>query len=233
MTATAVLASGGLDSAALLADLATRGAVHPIYVRAGLPWEHEEIGALRSFTDALVADGEPIEPVVELSVAGAALYGDHWSLTGQVPAYDEPDETVYLPGRNVILLGLAGVWCATHGVNTIALGTLGGNPFADATPEFFDSYARLLSEALGHELHVEAPFRGLGKEELVRRFSHLPLGLTLTCMAPVNGVHCNACNKCRERREAFEAAGVADPVLYAPDPGQPDLGQPDLGQEVA
>ena len=42
----AVLFSGGLDSAVLLADLAERGAVLPIYVRAGLAWEDEEAACL-------------------------------------------------------------------------------------------------------------------------------------------------------------------------------------------
>ena len=39
MTATAVLASGGLDSAALLAETASVGVAYPIYVEAGMVWE--------------------------------------------------------------------------------------------------------------------------------------------------------------------------------------------------
>jgi 7-cyano-7-deazaguanine synthase len=105
-------------------------------------------------------------------------------------------------------------------VRSMALGTLGDNPFADATAEFFQDYARLLSSALGQPLEVQAPFRGTGKAELVRRFFQLPLGLTLTCIAPVAGIHCGACNKCRERREAFDDAGVTDSAAYAPRSGR-------------
>ena len=227
MTASAVLVSGGLDSGALLALLAARGPVHPIYVRAGLPWEEQELEALKTFVDALLERSTLLEPVVELSVGGDALNGDHWSMTGRVPEYDEPDEAVYLPGRNVILIGLAAVWCSTRGVNSIAIGTLDCNPFSDGTPEFFENYGRLLSGALDHPLVVEAPFRGMGKAELVRRYAHLPLGLTLTCMAPIAGVHCGACNKCRERREAFSDAGVTDSATYA---SHRNTGR---GQEVA
>jgi 7-cyano-7-deazaguanine synthase len=227
MSASAALVSGGLDSGALLALLANRGPVHPVYIRAGLPWEEQELEALTAFTDALLERGIPLEPVVELSVGGDALYGDHWSMTGQVPEYDEPDEAVYLPGRNVILIGLAAVWCSNRGVNSIAIGTLDCNPFSDGNPEFFENYGRLLSGALNHPLVVEAPFRGMGKAELVRRYADLPLGLTLTCMAPIAGVHCGACNKCRERREAFYDAGVTDSATYAPNR---DTGR---GQEVA
>ena len=215
MSASAALVSGGLDSGALLAYLAQRGPVHPIYVRAGLPWEQQELAALNAFVAAMVNKGTRLEPIVELSVGGETLYGDHWSLNGQVPEYDDPDEAVYLPGRNVMLIGLAAVWCSTHGINTIAMGTLDCNPFADATPEFFGDYARLLSDALSHPLTIETPFRAMGKAELVSRYSKLPLGLTLTCMSPQGGVHCGACNKCRERREAFGQAGIPDSVEYA------------------
>ena len=45
----AVLASGGLDSAVLVADLASEGRqVTPIYVRFGLAWEDVEVGHLRA-----------------------------------------------------------------------------------------------------------------------------------------------------------------------------------------
>lgn len=36
---TGVLLSGGLDSAVLLADEASGGEVHPIYISVGLAWE--------------------------------------------------------------------------------------------------------------------------------------------------------------------------------------------------
>ena len=220
MSGSAALASGGLDSAALIAHLAGSGPVHPVYVRAGLPWEDQEVAALRTFCSALSNGREPIRPVVELSVSGTQLYGDHWSMSGAAPGYDEPDETVYLPGRNVMLIGLAAIWCASRGIERIALGTLAGNPFADATEEFFGGYGQLLSTALGLRITVTAPFRHLGKAELVRNYAHLPLDLTLTCMAPRGGVHCDACNKCRERREAFAEAGVADGAAYSTLPGR-------------
>ena len=50
------------------------------------------------------------------------------------PAYDTPDEDVYLTGRNLVLLTKAGVLAARHGAHRIALGPLAGNPFPDARP---------------------------------------------------------------------------------------------------
>ena len=209
-----VLASGGLDSSVLIAKLAAGAEVYPIYVRCGFAWEEMEIEALRSFLDAL---HEPSAmPITVLSAPTGVLYGDHWSVTGaRVPGADEPDENTYLPGRNILLISLAAIWASTHGVSRIAIGSLGGNPFPDATPEFFESFARALRMGLGHDVTIEAPLRGFHKEDLIKLFKDLPLELTLTCMAPKGARHCGQCNKCFERRQAFQKAGVADRTIYA------------------
>jgi 7-cyano-7-deazaguanine synthase len=214
----AVLASGGLDSAVLLADLAREYTVFPVYVEAGLHWEARERRALDAYLAAI--KGENLQPLTVLEMPVRNLYGRHWSMTGEAPAYDQPDETVYLPGRNVLLIGVTAVWCALHDVSAIAIGSLDHNPFPDATPAFFADYGRLLSGALDHPLTVLAPYRQQEKARIIARFPDLPLHLTLTCMAPVekDGVlfHCGACNKCRERREAFRDANVPDRTAYLP-----------------
>ncbi|MGO9058785.1 MAG: 7-cyano-7-deazaguanine synthase [Candidatus Binataceae bacterium] len=213
MSAIAVLASGGLDSSVLVADQARSAEVYPIYVQWGLAWEATERAALQSFLAAL--NDRSAMPLTTLSVPITAMYGDHWSLTGKgVPGLEEPDSAVFLPGRNILLIGLAAVWCSTHDVSRIAIGSLGGNPFPDATPEFFRDFARILSSGLGHHVQVEAPYRDLHKSEIIKRFSDLPLELTLTCMAPKAGKHCGRCNKCGERRLAFQQAGVPDRTVY-------------------
>lgn len=172
-----------------------------------------ELKVLQSFLDAV--HNSNVMPLTTLSAPVAPIYGNHWSLSGkEVPGAEEPDEAVFLPGRNIILIGLTAIWCSTHGVSRIAIGSLGGNPFPDATPEFFDSFAYALSLGLGHRVRVEAPLRGLHKEDIIRMFSHLPLELTLTCMAPKGGIHCGQCNKCRERQVGFRKAGVVDRAVY-------------------
>ena len=52
------------------------------------------------------------------------------------------------------------------------------------------------------------------KSELIKRFEHLPLHLSITCNAPSNGTHCGKCNKCNERQEAFILADVTDRTYY-------------------
>lgn len=208
-----VLASGGLDSSVLIAKLASGAEVFPIYVRCGFAWEEMELKGLQAFLDAI--RNRNVMPTTVLSAPTAVLYGDHWSVNGaRVPAADEPDENTYLPGRNILLISLAAIWGSTHGVSRIAIGSLGGNPFPDATPEFFETFAHVLSIGLGHKVLIEAPLRGFHKEDLIRQFNDLPLELTLTCMAPKGSQHCGQCNKCFERQQAFHNAGVADRTIY-------------------
>jgi 7-cyano-7-deazaguanine synthase len=212
----AVLASGGLDSAVLVVEMArAAGAAVPLFVRAGHGWEAAERGARDRF---LAAVGEPrVAAVRELRMPMDDVYGAHWSMTGRAsPGWEAPDADVELRGRNLILLAKAFVLAAIEGWPTLALGTLGGNPFPDATPEFFARLAAVAGEGVRAPLEVVTPFRGLRKADVVRRAAALPLELTLSCLAPTAaGLHCGDCNKCRERAEAFVAAGVPDRTGYA------------------
>jgi 7-cyano-7-deazaguanine synthase len=210
-----VLASGGVDSCILVADQASRGhVVHPIYIRFGLAWEQVEETHLRRFLDA-IANRHDIRPLTVLQLPITDVYGAHWSVSGaDTPDETTPDEAVYLPGRNLLLLAKTTVWCALHGVGTIALGTLRGNPFADSTAEFLSGSADLASLALGHHIAVVQPFGQMTKAEVLALGGQLPLELTLSCVAPVDDRHCQTCNKCAERRKAFAEAGIDDKTPY-------------------
>ena len=216
----AVLLSGGLDSAVLLAEEAAKGDVQPVYVAAGLAWEPAERDAVAALLASLK---ERIAPLVSLAVDMRDVYeAGHWAIEGKPPRYDTPDEDVYLPGRNVILLGKAAVYCAAAGIERLVLGTLAHNPFPDATPAFRSAMAKALSLGLAHPLTIDAPYADAGKAEVIRRGAALgvPLQLTLSCMNPQKArgslfLHCGTCSKCRERHDAFVEAGIADETRYA------------------
>ncbi len=184
---TAVLLSGGLDSAVLLADEAVRGEVQPVYVSVGLAWEAAERAMVSLFLAHARFHGR-VRPLVSLSVDMRDVYAaSHWAVEGRPPAYHTPDEDVYLPGRNIVLLGKAGVYCAAAALDRLVLGTLAHNPFPDATPEFRAAMARALTLGLAHDLQIDAPYAGTSKAEVVERgiALGLPLELTLSCMSPV------------------------------------------------
>ena len=96
------------------------------------------------------------------------------------------------------------------------LGPLAGNPFPDATPRFFETMARALSIGLAWDVAIKTPLAALHKSDVIARGAALgvPFELTLSCMQPVDGMHCGRCSKCRERRDGFLEAGVADPTRY-------------------
>jgi 7-cyano-7-deazaguanine synthase len=216
---TAVLFSSGLDSAVLAAAEAQTRRVQPVYVSAGLAWEREELAAV----DRLLASRvyRALAPVARLTFTVADLYpATHWALRGTPPGFDTPDEDVYLTGRNLVLLSKAGIYCAQYKLPRIAIGPLAGNPFPDATPQFFASMSRTLSLGLAHEIAIDAPFVTMHKSDVIRLGTELkvPFELTLSCMNPRQGLHCGQCSKCRERRDAFHEAGINDPAAYASTP---------------
>ncbi len=132
-------------------------------------------------------------------------------MTGRDPPdAASPDDAVNLPGRNALLLVKAGLWCQLHGIDELALGVLGSNPFADATPAFFDEFQGALNRALGGRLRILRPFAGLDKRQVLQRGADLPLRLTFSCIAPVRGLPCGQCNKCAERQAAIEGLGIGD-----------------------
>jgi 7-cyano-7-deazaguanine synthase len=214
---TAVLLSGGLDSAVLLVHEAQTAIVQPVYVSVGLAWESAEREMTTRFL-ASVAVAHTARPLASLTFDMTDVYPPtHWAIRGTPPAYDTPDEDVYLTGRNIVLLSKAGVFAAQQRISRIVLGPLAGNPFPDATARFFETMAAALSIGLAHPIEIATPFRTLHKAQVIARGVELgvPFELTLSCMNPQGLLHCGLCSKCRERRDAFEEAGVPDPTPYA------------------
>ena len=212
----AILFSAGLDSAVLAADAARHVAVQPIYISVGLAWERQELAlASRLLQSPPYAR---VRPLVTLTFDMRDIYpATHWAIRGEAPAFDTPDEDVYLEGRNIALLGKASVYMARAGLSRIFIGPLAGNPFPDASPEFFRAMERALSIGLASPITIEAPFADLDKADVIRRGAalHVPFDLTMSCMQPEEGLHCGRCSKCRERRDGFIDAKVEDPTRYA------------------
>ena len=213
----AVLVSGGLDSAALVASLVVEGPVVPIYVSCGLAWEEAERAAVAELSAVLATSS--LRPLIEFAMPLEDLYGDHWSVCGQgVPGATTPDEAVGLLGRNAVLAIKPLLWCAREGVGSLAIASLAGNPFEDASPAFFRHFADVMSTAAGSRVRLVAPVRERTKADLIRGTAARVLAASMSCLAPVNTAsgwwHCGACNKCSERQRGFCDAGVADPTRY-------------------
>lgn len=216
-----ILVSGGPDSAILVADcLARYGRVVPLFVRSGLRWEEAELYWLKRFLRRLKGRplGGRLETLRVLSSGAEGLFpASHWASRGRVPSWRASWGSVYLPGRNLLLLSHAAALAAAEGIGVLVLGTLSTNPFPDSRPRFLKAFERAAGLALGRGLVVRTPYAGLTKERVLRRGRSLPLELTFSCLRPSPhdpSPHCGLCAKCFERRRAFRRAGLADLARY-------------------
>ncbi|MDA7950168.1 MAG: 7-cyano-7-deazaguanine synthase [Pirellulaceae bacterium] len=207
-----VLVSGGLDSCAMLWQFLAKGCEpYPLYVQSGFRWEEAELASLRRF----LAVAHLEDRLKILSVPMDDLLGDHWGFGKEVvPDDTSDDQEVWLPGRNLFLLSKAAIWCQIARIGHLALGTLAGNPFSDATGEYLEKLESLLADEPALRIRLCQPFARKRKADLLRSFPEVPFNLTFSCIDPVNGRHCGRCNKCAERQSAFREASISDKTEY-------------------
>ena len=211
-----VLASGGVESCALVGQVARAGhRVVPIYIISGLRWEPAERYWLRRFLRTLPKTAH-VQQLVELALPVGDLYGRHWSLGhGHVPGASSDDAAVYLHGRNLLLTVKAALYCAQQRIPQLAIGVLHSNPFSDSSARFFRQVSNAVATAVGRRVRILRPFANASKVDVIRAANALPLHLSFSCIDPRGRHHCGRCNKCAERRRAFRAAGVVDRTEYA------------------
>lgn len=209
-----VLVSGGVESSVLVHDALSRyEEVTPVYVRNHLRWEDTEIFWLKNFLRGFKQ--AHLKPLKIMEVSLRDLYDNHWSITGiKIPGAHSKDESVYLPGRNIIFLSKAACFAAIQDIDSIEIGVLKGNPFPDSSKLFFKKMSQVLSIGLKKEITIKAPFHKLKKEDVIVMGKGLTLELTFSCLNPKGYEHCGDCNKCTERKKAFFAAGVFDKTRY-------------------
>ena len=201
----AILASGGLDSAILTSKLLkSHSLVQPIYIKSGHVWEPAELYWLKRYLKVIA--NPRLAKLVCLSLETKDLYEGHWSVTGKkTPSHKSDDVKVYLPGKNLLLITKAAVYCSLNKIPALALGPLKTNPFPDAKASFFKDLEKVCSEGLHFKFRIKTPFLDRTKQEVMRLGKALPLQLTFSCLSPRGVLHCGKCNKCAEREKAFQS----------------------------
>jgi 7-cyano-7-deazaguanine synthase len=209
-----VLVSGGVESCVLMsAALECYESVAPLYIRNYLRWEEAEFFWLKNFHRMIKSP--KLEPIKVIEAPMRDIYERHWSITGiKVPGHHSKDESMYLPGRNIIFLAKAACFAAINGIAHIEIGVLKNNPFKDSTKAFFNKMQDVLSIGLDCGIELHAPFSKMKKEEVILLGKKLPLELTFSCVNPKGYDHCGQCNKCMERKKGFFQAGVFDKTKY-------------------
>jgi len=178
----AVLVSGGIDSAALLAlYLRERFNVQPLFVDFGQPAVTQELRAAR---------------------AVCKHYGVRLSImTVRSRVSFSAGE---IPGRNAFLM-FAAVLVSGMKPGIIAIGIHEGPPYYDCTEGFLKSIQTVLDGYAAGKIKVAAPFLKWGKQVIwdFCKKTRVPVESTYSCEK--GGVRpCGKCLSCRDR-EALDA----------------------------
>jgi queuosine biosynthesis protein QueC len=106
-----------------------------------------------------------------------------------------------VPGRNAVLLSLAGALAQAQGHGSVVIGCNADDQadYPDCRPGFL----RAMQEALGSV--VRAPLIGMTKREVARyaRDLGVPVEATWSCYQPRDGGPCGVCAACRLRDDAL------------------------------
>ncbi len=159
-----------------------------------------------------------VRPVTTLTVDMREIYPPtHWAVIGQPPAYDTPDEDVYLEGRNIILIAKAAVLCARAARRPACRsGRSRAIRFRTRPASSSPAWPGRCRSASHIRWRSPRPFRRCTRKTSSGSAWRLAFRSSYAVLhAAGEDRHCGLCSKCRERQDAFRAAGVADTTVYA------------------
>ena len=134
--------------------------------------------------------------------------------------------TSFVPGRNLLFLGVAGAFAVKHGCHDIVIGVSQADysGYPDCRERFIEQMAKALAAAMptsAAPLTIHTPVMHVSKKDEVWMARDLgddcwrALGLSITCYEGQRP-GCGACPSCLLRKAAFEKADLEDPALEAP-----------------
>ncbi len=221
-----VLCSGGLDSTTIMAMSMSDGyAVYSLSFQYGQRHAYE-LAAADRVSRKLGAVRHLVLPIDLRSIGGSALTDAIDVPKGRSPSAMEAEIPVtYVPARNIIFLSYALAWAEALGASDIFIGVnaVDYSGYPDCRPEFiraFEQMANLGTKAgvEGQMIRIRTPLMDMSKAGIIRKGIELGVdyGMTHSCYDPTfDGRACGGCDSCVLRRKGFEAAGVADPTIYA------------------
>lgn len=221
-----VLFSGGLDSSTCLAIAVEKhGAENVIALSISYGQKHDkEINAARNVAKYYGVELKTLDLAACFADSDCSLLRGSKedipmeSYAEQLTRTDGKPVSTYVPFRNGLFLSSAASIALANGCEVIYYGAHGDDAAGNAYPDCSDRFNRAMNEAIftgsGEQLHIEAPFVGLTKADVVRKGSELGVPFELTWSCYEGGEKpCGKCGTCIDRAAAFAANGVKDPAL--------------------
>ena len=224
-----VCLSGGMDST-VCATLAARD-----YDSFGLHFSYGQRTQARELKAAReVAKAVGLRELMELEtdlfrrIGGPALTDANIAVPDAVPGKPEDDSVrqggevpvTYVPFRNAHFLSAAVSWAEVLGAKTVFIGAVeqDSSGYPDCRPAYYKAFNELIRMGTKEgEIAVVTPLITMRKHEIVRLGVELsaPLHVSWSCYSGEVEA-CGVCESCDLRLRAFAAAGVTDPIPYAP-----------------
>ena len=221
-----VLASGGLDSTTLLAQVVGEYGAENVYALS-VSYGQKHARELQAARAVAAFYGVPLK-LLDLATIFAESDSsllDHSdrdiprsSYADQFEQSESPLISTYVPFRNGLFLSAAASMALSLGCSAVYYGAhhddWAGSAYPDCSPEFVHAMADAIARGTGGELRMEAPFVAWSKADIVRFGLELgvPYGITWSCYEG-GDAPCGACATCVDRARAFEANGAIDPLL--------------------
>lgn len=214
---TAVLLSGGMDSAVLLGDRVDAGEV-PLALFFHYGAKHNDREA--PFAERQARNYGIAFQRIDLPFVRDLFTSDLLAGGGEIPEghYEEPTmKQTVVPFRNAIMLSIAAGVAESAGAEAVAIAAHSGDHaiYPDCREPFMSAMAAAMEEGTYAGIQLLRPFIHFRKEDIAARGAELDVDFSGTWSCYKGGdIHCGRCGTCVERREAFQRAGLPDPTDY-------------------
>ena len=217
-----ILCSGGADSACCLAWMVQNTNLHPIMLTFWYGQKHErEIIAAHQMADIVsnelkeTVEGETIDVKGVFAGSQSSLVAHDRDIT---PGENGFLPSTFVPGRNLVFLGIAWARAITYGAENIVTGVCQTDysGYPDCRKGSIDSLQNALRIGTEKDLTIFTPLMFKTKAESIRDYdSPLLRELLKVSWSCYQGGDrpCGECPSCKLRARGFEEAGFPDPAL--------------------
>ncbi|MFQ5754348.1 MAG: 7-cyano-7-deazaguanine synthase QueC [bacterium] len=218
-----VLASGGMDSAVIIAIARQEYALALLHINYGQRTVQREQQAFKDIANFYQAEKTLTVDVGYLAQIGGSSLTDSKMAVAEVNLASKEIPTSYVPFRNANLLAIATSWAEVIAASKIFVGAVeeDSSGYPDCRRAFYDAFEKVIAVGTkpSTKITIITPIIKMKKYEIVQKGLELrvPFELTWSCYQR-DDVACGVCDSCGFRLRGFQMAGVPDPIEYAKRP---------------